>query len=135
MMVMEPRIGGKVQKTLRVQKGNLAPAAGSGSLPVLATPVVAALLEGAAAALCEACLEEGTATVGTHLDLFHTAPSPEGSLVTAEAELTDFSGRSYRFTLRAWDEAGEIAHGEHERVAVKSGRFLEKAAARLGDNT
>ena len=37
-------------------------------------------------------------------------------------------GRKIAFAVRAYDEAGEIGHGTHERFAVEGGPFLAKAA-------
>ena len=103
---------------------------GSCSLTVFATPMVAALMEGAAADLAQAALAEGLTTVGTQITVNHNAPSVEGMTVTAEATLLETDGRTFQFSLRAWDDAGEIATGTHTRVSVKTERFLEKAAQR-----
>ena len=46
----------------------------------------------------------------------------------AEAELLEIDGRVYRFRVAAYDNAGLIAEGKHERVSVKAERFVEKAA-------
>ena len=92
--------------------------------------MVAALMEGAAADLAQAALAEGLTTVGTQITVNHNAPSVEGMTVTAEATLLETDGRTFQFSLRAWDDAGEIATGTHTRVSVKTERFLEKAAQR-----
>jgi len=39
-------------------------------------------------------------------------------------------GRVYRFKLEAYDNAGLIATGTHERVSVKKESFAAKAEAR-----
>ena len=104
---------------------------GSGSLPVLATPMVAALLEQSACLLAQKYLDEGITSVGTKLSLSHDAPSPEGAHITATATLVAQEGRVFRFTLEARDDAGVIATGTHERVSVKAATFPEKEAARL----
>ncbi|HAH79032.1 MAG TPA: dihydrolipoamide acyltransferase, partial [Ruminococcaceae bacterium] len=78
----------KLTKEYTVTKEMLAARMGSGSLPVLATPAVVALFEGAAAELAADYLEEGRTTVGTRIDVRHTAPTPCGAKLTVEAELT-----------------------------------------------
>jgi predicted thioesterase len=108
----------------------LAKKVGSGSLPVLATPVVSALFEGAAAELAQGYLSEGITTVGTEITVRHTAPTPCGAKISVTAVLTEQEGRKFRFRLSAEDEAGPIASGEHERVSVKAERFVQKAQAR-----
>lgn len=117
-------------KEATVTREMLANAVGSGSLPVLATPVVAALLEEAACTLAQGELGEGLTTVGTKICLSHDAPSAEGAHVWAQATLTSQEGRVFRFALEARDDAGVIASGTHERVSVKAATFPAKAEAR-----
>lgn len=108
----------------------LATAVGSGSVDVLATPMVAAMLEGAAAALVQEDLAEGLTTVGSRIDMEHLCPTAVGVKVSATAELTAVEGRVYQFRLEARDNAGVIARGTHTRVSVKKESFQAKAAAR-----
>ena len=113
-----------------VTQNNTAAAMGSGALPVLATPAVAALVEEAAWKSVQPFLAQGQGTGGTLLRLNHTAATPLGGAVTAETELTAIDRRRlvFRFTVR--DAAGPVADGEHERFVVDTGKFLAKAAAR-----
>lgn len=115
---------------LSVEEADLAMAVGSGDLPVLATPRMAALMEEAAAALIAPYLDEGITSVGVQLSITHTAPTLEGATVFAEATLRAADGRRFSFAVRAYDAVGEIGGGIHERVSVKADRFLEKAASR-----
>lgn len=119
---------------LFVEEADLAMAVGSGDLPVLATPRMAALMEEAAAALIAPHLDEGITSVGVQLSITHTAPTLTGATVFAEATLTAADGRRFSFAVRAFDEIGEIGAGTHERVSVKADRFLEKAAARAAQD-
>ena len=127
---MAIQIGDIATRQRLVTPDTLACQVGSGSVTVFATPMVAALMEGAAADLAQAALAEGLTTVGTQITVNHNAPSVEGMTVTAEATLLETDGRTFQFSLRAWDDAGEIATGTHTRVSVKTERFLEKAAQR-----
>ncbi len=116
--------------TITVTPTDFALSVGSGDLPVLATPRMAALMEQAAAALIAPTLGEGITSVGTQLSVSHTAPTLGGATVTAEATLTAADGRVFSFDVRAFDNVGVIGEGTHTRVSVKGDRFLEKAAAR-----
>ena len=127
---MAIQIGDTATRQRIVTPDTLACQVGSGSVTVFATPMVAALMEGAAADLAQAALAEGLTTVGTQITVNHNAPSVEGMTVTAEATLLETDGRTFQFSLRAWDDAGEIATGTHTRVSVNTERFLEKAAQR-----
>ena len=127
---MAIQIGDTATRQRIVTPDTLACQVGSGSVTVFAPPMVAALMEGSAADLAQAALAEGLTTVGTQITVNHNAPSVEGMTVTAEATLLETDGRTFQFSLRAWDDAGEIATGTHTRVSVKTERFLEKAAQR-----
>ena len=105
----------------------------SGSLPVLATPCMVALMEQAASELCDKHLDEGLSTVGTALNIQHLAPTPVGAEVKAVATVTDYDGRKVCFDVEAYDEVGLIGKGTHERFTIKIDKFMEKAAARRAD--
>ena len=124
---MELTVGMKLCLEDMVTEANTAAALGSGRLPVYATPALAALLENCACTLLEGCLPEGSGSVGTFLELHHTAPTPVGMSVWAEAEVTEIDGRRVRFAVKAGDAAGDIAHGAHERFVIDNARFLAKA--------
>ncbi len=108
-----------------------AAAVGSGMLPVFATPSMIALMEKAAAESVAPQLDAGMTTVGTKLDVAHTAATPVGMTVRAETELTEIDGRRLIFTVRAFDELGEIGSGTHERFIVNAEKFLAKAEIKL----
>ncbi|MGX8699689.1 MAG: thioesterase family protein [bacterium] len=111
-----------------------AAAVGSGELPVLATPMLAALLEETCWKCVAPHLAPGETTVGTSLTLTHEAPTPVGGLFTCAAELTEVDRRRLTFTCLLSDETGPIAHATHERFLVDAARFAEKAASRLSNN-
>lgn len=121
-------------KKLTVKKENLASVVGSGSLDVLATPAVAALMEGAAAELAQSLLDnDELTTVGTAISIEHTSPTPLGAEVEAEARLVKTEGRLFFFELTARDNAGEIAKGTHTRVSVKAEKFQKKADGKFDE--
>jgi len=121
-------------KKLTVKKENLASVVGSGSLDVLATPAVAALMEGAAAELAQNVLDnDELTTVGTAISIEHTSPTPLGAEVEAEARLVKTEGRLFFFELTARDNAGEIAKGTHTRVRVKAEIFQKKADGKFDE--
>jgi predicted thioesterase len=87
-------------------------------------------MESTASRSIAAFLDPDSGTVGTRLDISHTAPSCIGMTVTCESELISVEGRKLVFSVRASDEAGEIGSGTHERYIIKNDKFMEKAAAR-----
>ena len=123
-----------ITKTIKVEEENLACAMGSGSLMVLATPAVVALMENAAAELAQIELDnEELTTVGTMISIEHTSPTPIGAEVTATATLTKTDGRMFYFDVIANDKKGEIAKGTHTRVSVKAEKFQMKADGKFDE--
>ena len=121
---MEPRIGLRGRAALRVTADHTAERLGSGDLPVLGTPALAALFEAAAVNALDGHLPAGETTVGTRIDLSHSAPTAVGAEVHAEAELVAIEGRKLRFAATAFDHRGRIGACRHERVIVGRERFL-----------
>lgn len=115
-----------IQKT-EVCEANSALVMGSGTLNVFATPAMIALMEKTAWKSVEKHLEEGSGTVGTALNIQHTAATPLGMEVTCESELVAVDGRKLTFHIVAKDEAGVIGEGQHERFIVKDEKFQAKA--------
>jgi fluoroacetyl-CoA thioesterase len=116
--------------TAHVTDALTAPALGSGSIAVYATPAMAALMEQAAVECADRHLKPGEATVGVALDLKHTAATPPGLDVTAEATLTAVDGRKLTFAIVARDAAGPIGEAAHTRLVVDVARFEAKLAAK-----
>lgn len=114
-----------------VTEENTALAMGSGSLPVLATPALVAMMEHGAVNALEGKLEEGITTVGTSISVEHLSPSPLGAHIRVQAIVTAADARSYDFSIEAFDEGGLIGRATHRRVTVKGQRLVEKAAERI----
>ena len=123
-------VGCKGRAETTVTQENTAAAVGSGLVPVFATPYMIALMENAAVNALAPCMAEGEGSVGTRLEVTHDAATPVGMKVWAEAELTAVEGRKLTFAVRAYDEAGPIGGGVHERFVISVDRFLAKAQRR-----
>ena len=128
-MSIEIGLKGRIETV--VCDSNTAAAVGSGMVPVFATPFMIALMEGAAANTVLPCLAEDEGTVGTHLNVSHTAATPIGMKVWAEATVTEVNGKILTFDVAAYDEAGEIGRGTHQRAIIKPEKFLAKVQAKL----
>lgn len=128
---MSVEIGLKGRAETVVTEENVAGAVGSGLAPVFATPCMIALMEQAAAGAVQPCLGPGESSVGTHLDVSHDAATPIGMRVWAEAELTAVQGRRLSFAVTAYDEAGVIGRGVHQRAIVQGDKFLARVQAKL----
>ena len=127
---MEITVGlkGTVKET--VNENITAKKVGSGSLPVFATPMMVALMEKAACKALENNLDEGSTTVGTKVDVEHVAATPVGMEVTVTATVTAVDGRKISFNVEAFDEAGLIGKGTHDRFVVGVEKFIAKTYAK-----
>lgn len=123
-------VGLKNKKTITVTEDMLASALGSGAAPVFATPRMVLLMEDVAFNCVAPYLEEGQATVGTKLDISHISATPAGMDVTAECELVEVDRRRLVFKVSAYDSAGLIGEGMHERFIIDSDKFVAKAEAK-----
>lgn len=128
---MQSLVGRKGKKETLVDAGNTAAAAGSGLLPVFATPHLIALMEGAACDAIADIMPEGSATVGARIDAQHMSATPVGLRVWAEATVTEAEERRLCFAIEAFDNKGLIGKATHERYIVDIQRFMKKAEAKL----
>ena len=124
-------VGMKIRVEEVVTEQNTAICAGSGTLPVFATPFMCALMEKAAWMAIAPALNEGDSSVGTKLNISHLSATPVGLKVWAESEVTAVDGKRIEFKVTAGDETGLIGEGTHERFIVTNERFLAKAAKKL----
>ncbi|KAE8308477.1 HotDog domain-containing protein [Aspergillus transmontanensis] len=98
---------------------------------VLATSRMVASMEIAAARVLQPLLSPDQLSVGTSINITHSAPTPVGAKVTAEAKYIGQKGKLYQFEVIAKDEAGEVGRGSHERAIVEIAR-LENSAKKRG---
>ena len=119
------------QAELVVGEEHTAPRVGSGRVHVLATPVMINLIEAAALAAIEHLLAPGHQSLGTSLNVRHTAATPVGMRVSATAEVIAVEGRLVRFRVEARDEKERIGEGTHERVVVNVAKFDERVRRKL----
>ena len=122
-LVLAIAAGAAGTASLIVGDEHTAPRIGSGQIHVLATPVMINLFEAAALAACEHLLPAGHQSLGTHLDVSHTAATPVGMRATATAEVMSVKGRTIKFRLKAEDERDVIGEGTHERMVVNVAKF------------
>jgi len=98
----------------------------SGDVPVLGTPRVVALVEEAGVSAVRDALEDGEATVGTHIDLEHLRATAVGATVEATATLEAVDGPRLEFVVTVRQDGREIARGRLVRAVVDRKRFLSR---------
>jgi predicted thioesterase len=122
-----PKPGQKASIELVITDDDTAVSHRSGTLPVLATPRVVALVEEASVQAVGDTLEPGHTTVGMKVQLDHLAPTAVGRTVVAESIIEAINGRRISFQVSVNDERGLVAVGRVTRVVVDIDQFMTKA--------
>ena len=120
------RAGLKHTSELTVTDAVTAIKIGSGNMPVLATPMMMALMENAAMLAIKDKLPEGCTTVGGHIESSHLKPSKIGDVVRAEAEMTKVDGKKIEFKVAAYSGETLLGEGTHLRFIVDKEKFMSK---------
>jgi len=103
---------------------------GSGLVKVFATPMMIALIEQTCYESVLPFLEEGQGTVGTLVNVTHSAATPVGMRVWCDSQLIEVDRRRLVFEVKAYDECGLIGEGRHERFIIDSAKFQAKIDAK-----
>ena len=117
-------VGLKHTSELTVSDAVTAKTVGSGDMPVLATPMMMALMENAAMLAVQNELPEGCTTIGGHIESSHLKPSKIGETVRAEAEVTKVDGKKVEFKVTAYSGETLLGEGTHLRFIVNREKFL-----------
>ncbi len=121
----------KGEAMILVNSAYTAIAARSGSLEVLGTPYMIALMEKATCSACESLLDEGETTVGTAINITHNKASGLGELIKASATLKAVEGRKLTFDVIATDSKEDIiGKGTITRFVVNGERFMSKVESK-----
>lgn len=104
---------------------------GSGSLRVLATPIMIAFMESNSHRLLAQHLPDGYSSVGSMVCVRHLAPTPVGSTMRIRSEVQEVDGMRIILTVQAWDESEPVGEGQHQRVVIDEARFLRRVAAKM----
>lgn len=124
---MDLRAGRSAEVVRTVTGDDTAAALGSGDLPVLGTPRLLAWAEAATVAALDGVLDPGATSVGTRVELAHTAPSVVGDVVTLRAEVAEVDGARVTFRVTATGPTGvRLGHGTVERAVVDVIRFTAR---------
>ena len=96
--------------------------------PVFATANMIAFVEWTCVHALAPYLGADQRTVGTRVEMTHTAATPIGMTVTAEVELVEIRDRTLRFKVCCRDEKDPIGDGFHERTVIDYDRFMTRLA-------
>jgi fluoroacetyl-CoA thioesterase len=62
-------------------------------------------------------------TVGVHVNISHTAPTPPGFTVTVRGTLAKVDGRKLSFSIEVGDGVDAISKGTHDRFIIDADKF------------
>ncbi|WP_071131509.1 thioesterase family protein [Enterococcus timonensis] len=97
----------------------------SGTLEVLATPKVVAMVENTCLKECATQLTEGQTTVGVQMTIDHLLPSGVGATIKVVTTLEKTGKKSFSFSFVVYEGEKCIARGQHVRVKVTAETFME----------
>jgi fluoroacetyl-CoA thioesterase len=107
-----------------------------GDYHIFSTPEMVLLAELTAIQALKPYLKDGQSSVGTRVDIAHSAATLLGQTVTSKAVVKEVDRRRVLFEIEVRDEIDEVATGTHERFIVDLDRFaarLEAKAAALAN--
>ena len=70
-------------------------------------------------------------SVGTHVNLSHSAATPPGLEVRAKVKRVQVDGRRLVFEVEAHDGVDTICKGTHERFLINAAKFVERVKAKV----
>jgi predicted thioesterase len=101
-----------------------------GEYDIFSTPNLVLLLEEAAIEGLAPHLRADQASVGSRIDIAHTAPTLLGQTVTATATVTEVDRRRVVFDITVEDDTEVIGTGTHERFVIDLPAFEDRLAAK-----
>ena len=111
---------------MTVGEEHLASRVEKGGLEIIKKTSMIAFIEGTALKLAQDFLPETSSTVGTLVNVKHVKASPLGATITCETTITEVDGRRLVYEVKAFDNAGLIGEGIHERFVVDCEKFMAK---------
>jgi fluoroacetyl-CoA thioesterase len=121
-----PKIGTTGEERFMVERGHAIDFADSTMPAVLSTPWLIWFLEHAARQAVLPFLAPGESTVGTYVEVRHTAPTPVGQAVTCRARVVRTEGTTVFFQVEAHDDHERIARGLHTLQVIRVDRFAQR---------
>jgi predicted thioesterase len=125
-MKSTPKIGTTGEFTFIVGPEHVITFATDGMSAVLSTPNLIGLIERTAWESLQPFLEPDERTVGTEIELRHSAPTPMGARVRIATRVIHVEGRRISFQVEARDDEELIARGVHERAVIRVDSFARR---------
>jgi len=124
-------VGAKGTHSITVGADDLASKLDPALARVMSTPTMIGTMELAAIDAIRSYYDAGETSVGAGIEVQHTAATPPGHKVRAEAEVTKSEGRRLEFKVSAFDEVEQIGSGVHRRAVIDAGKFNDRLKAKV----
>ena len=122
---LEPGVQGVLERTVEAEHCTR-----RGEYDIFSTPNLVLLLEEAAIEALAPHLRDDQSSVGSKVDVAHTAPTLRGQTVKATATVTEVDRRRVVFDIRVEDDTEVIGTGTHERFVIDLPGFESRLAAK-----
>ena len=119
-------VGMKLELERVVSENDTAAKAASGSVEVLATPVMIAWMEEVSLKLAQKELEEGFTTVGTEVNIKHLKGTLVGKTVKITSVLTEIDRKRLVFNVEVLEDGVVVGSGNHTRFIIDTEKVYEK---------
>ena len=124
-------VGAKGTYSITVGEDDIASKLDPSLARVMSTPTMIGMMEMAAIDAIRSYYEAGETSVGAGIEANHTAATPPGHLVRAEAEVTKAEGRRLEFKVSAFDEVEQVGSGVHKRAVIDAAKFNDRLKAKV----
>jgi fluoroacetyl-CoA thioesterase len=130
-MMGSPKVGTTGEQRFLVERSHAIDFADNAMPAVLSTPWLVWFLEHAARQAVLPFLAPGESTVGTYVEVRHSAPTPVGQAVTCRARVVRAEGTTISFQLEAHDGHELIARGLHRLQVIRVDRFAQRVQRKI----
>ena len=120
------KVGMKLEVEKVVTENDTAAKAASGSVEVLATPIMIAWMEGASLNLVQKELENGLTTVGTEVNIKHLKGTLVGKTLKIISVLKEIDRKRLVFDVEVIEDGVAVGTGSHTRFIIDTAKFYEK---------
>lgn len=98
---------------------------------VFATAFMVGLMEWACMEALREHMEEGEISLGTSINVSHSAATPPGMEVEVRVTCLEVNGPKTRWEVVARDEKDQIGSGTHERFSISAEKFGSIVAGKM----
>ena len=98
---------------------------------IYATPELVRDIETTCRDLVLEHIDDGQDSVGTRIDVQHTAATPIGAWIEITATVTAVDGRSIAFEIKARDAMEDICRSQHKRFIVDVAKTAERLRSKV----